>query len=188
MCIRDRYKSFFLALKKQKLFRHISKSQLKSFLLLVFILLSSSLSAQDYFQQRVEYTISAKLNDTKHSLSCFETIIYTNNSSQDLNELYFHLWPNAYKDEGTPLAESFYIDGLTTMLNLKKKDSGYIDSLDFQVNGERVKWLLLKDSIDICKIKLNSPLAPGASLTLTTPFYVKLPLSLIHISEPTRPY
>jgi len=152
---------------------------IKFCLQLLFICFASRSQAQEYFQQKVDYTITAELNDIKHSLSCFQTIVYTNNSPYELNEMYIHLWPNAYKNETTPLAKSFYLDGFTTMLNLKKKDSGYIDSLDFQVDGERVTWTLLKDSIDICKIKLNKALAPGASLRLTTPFHVQLPSAKI---------
>jgi hypothetical protein len=132
-------------------------------------------SGQEYFQQKVEYTISVSLDDQKHMLRGFETLVYTNNSPDELKELYLHLWPNAYKDETTPLAQSFYMDGLTTMLNLKKERSGFIDSLDFQVNGDKVKWNLLNDSIDICIITLNAGLASGASLTLTTPFRIKIP-------------
>ncbi len=144
----------------------------------VFVLLflyTSILSAREYFQQRVDYTINAGLDDQQHSLSCFESIVYTNNSPDELSELYIHLWPNAYKDETTPLAGSFYMDGISTMLQLKKENNGYIDSLDFQVDGERVSWALLRDSIDICRIKLKKPLASGKSLTLSTPFHVKLP-------------
>ncbi len=157
-----------------------SLKQIRSLaLLLLFSFTTLSAAAQGYFQQKVDYSIEASLNDTKHELSCFLSLIYTNNSPNELKELYIHLWPNAYKDENTPLARSFYMDGLTTMLNLKKKDSGYIDSLDFQVNGEKVSWTLVTDSIDICKIKLNAPLASGKNLTLSTPFHVKIPSAKI---------
>lgn len=155
-------------------------SNLKSiFVLVIFMCFTFSVNAQAYFQQKVEYSIDVKLDDKKHELSCNLSLVYTNNSPDELKELYIHLWPNAYKDENTPLARSFYIDGFTTMLNLKKKDSGYIDSLNFQVNGEEVSWNLINDSIDICRIKLNKALAPGTSLTLSTPFHVKIPSAKI---------
>ncbi len=167
---------YFVRIQKKLTGRKNSSHYFRRIYLLVLGTFSSlSVAAQEYFQQKVEYTISVKLNDTKHELSCFQSLVYTNNSPNVLKELYIHLWPNAYKDENTPLARSYYLDGFTVMLNLKKEKSGYIDSLDFQVNGEKVSWNLLPDSIDICKIKLNQDLAPGASLTLTTPFHIKIP-------------
>ena len=54
-------------------------------------------------------------------------------------------------------------------------DYGYIDSIDFKINGKAVKWELLKDSIDICIIYLNEKLLSGNSITITTPFRVKIP-------------
>ena len=54
-------------------------------------------------------------------------------------------------------------------------DKGYIDSLDFKVNGETVKWELDAQHIDIAKIHLKSPLQPGQKITVSTPFKIKIP-------------
>ena len=47
------------------------------------------------------------LNDNKHELSADEVLVYKNNSSTVLNDLYFHLYPNAYKDNNTFLEKKF---------------------------------------------------------------------------------
>lgn len=52
---------------------------------------------------------------------------------------------------------------------------GYIDSLNFRVNNEQVKWNFLVDTVDICKIILNEKLLPGKTITISTPFFVKMP-------------
>ena len=52
---------------------------------------------------------------------------------------------------------------------------GYIDSLDFKVEGNQVQWDLLPGFPDICKIILNTPLKPGDTIYITTPFHVKIP-------------
>lgn len=142
---------------------------------LILILFSNFLSAQSYFQQEVNYTISVKLDDVKNELKADESIEYINNSPNTLTSIYMHLWPNAYKDHTTALAKQFLEDGNTKYYFAKDDEHGYIDQIDFKINGQPAKWELLKDSIDICKLFLNEPLKSGSKITITTPFHVKIP-------------
>ena len=71
--------------------------QLKVAKLLLMLLVTQVVSAQDYFQQEVNHVIQVKLNDKNHTLSAFEEIEYINNSPNSLDTIYMHLWPNAYK-------------------------------------------------------------------------------------------
>ncbi len=153
----------------------------KTLFLFILSLLSFLFSAhaQTYFQQEVNYTINVKLNDVKSELSASEIINYKNNSPTPLSFIYMHLWPNAYRDNSTPLAKQLLEDGNTKLYYAKDDDFGYIDSLDFKVNDKSVQWQYVKDSIDICKLELNEPLQPGASITITTPFHVKIPSATI---------
>ncbi len=75
--------------------------------LLFILLLCPILFAQDknYFQQDVAYTIDITLNPKEHTYSGTEQLIYTNNSTDELNIIWLHLYPNAYKDESTPFAK-----------------------------------------------------------------------------------
>lgn len=52
---------------------------------------------------------------------------------------------------------------------------GYVDSLDFKINGEKIAWKLDEQNIDICKLFLNKPLIPNDTIIITTPFFVKIP-------------
>ncbi|MCF8296301.1 MAG: M1 family metallopeptidase [Saprospiraceae bacterium] len=131
----------------------------------------------DYFQQYVEYTIHVELDDNLHELNGIESVIYFNNSPDSLSFLYFHLWPNAYKDDETALAKQILSMGKDEFYFSEPEDKGFIDDLDFQVNEEKVRWELDKTNIDICKIYLNKPLKSGESIRITTPFHVKLPKS-----------
>ena len=75
------------------------------YVMAIFISLSTfSATAQDYFQQEVDYEIRVQLNDRNHTLSGFEKIEYTNNSPDELEFIYFHIWPNAYRNNQTTLA------------------------------------------------------------------------------------
>jgi hypothetical protein len=55
------------------------------------------------------------------------------------------------------------------------KDKGYIDSLAFTSNGQKLKTEADKENIDIIKVLLPQPLAPGEKIKLQTPFFVKIP-------------
>ena len=46
----------------------------------LFALSVTFAQTQDYFQQKVDYDITVKLDDDNHTLSAYEKIIYTNNS------------------------------------------------------------------------------------------------------------
>ena len=128
-----------------------------------------------YFQQQVDYSIEVSLNDTEHSLKGFETFTYKNNSSQTLDKLFIHLWPNAYKNSKTAMSKQKFRQGDFFMLWAKPTAKGYIDSLDFKVNNTPAKWDYFEDQEDIAVLTLPQPLAPGASITVSTPFFVKLP-------------
>lgn len=151
----------------------------KAVFFFILLLYPTLFQAQSYFQQDVNYTINVKLNDVKHELNAFEIISYKNNSPAPLSFIYMHLWPNAYKDNNTPLAKQLLEDGSKIMYYAKADDLGYIDSIDFKVNDKTARWELLKDSIDICKIYLNEELKPGATISISTPFHVKIPSAKI---------
>ena len=151
------------------------KNFYRSLLLVLGIILPFKATSQSYFQQRANYDIRVTLNDHKHELSGYETIEYTNNSPDTLSFLYFHLWPNGYSGNKTALAkELIKRDGKSKLFN-DPAIKGYIDSLDFNVENQGIKWSLLEGFPDICKLFLNNPLKPGDSIRITTPFHLKIP-------------
>ncbi len=143
----------------------------------IFLLqvLPFSLFAQSYFQQEVNYEIHVSLDDVKHRLHAFETIEYTNNSPSTLTYIWFHLWPNAYKDGKTALSKQMRADDDLELFFSNPNDRGWIDSLDFKVDGNSVRMELDERNKDICRIFLNEPLAPGQSIRISTPFRVQIP-------------
>ncbi|MEP7168193.1 MAG: M1 family peptidase, partial [Bacteroidota bacterium] len=79
---------------------------MKRFLFWTFYLLLLTFNSfSQYFQQEVNYKINVSLNDKSHELNAYETIEYINNSPAALNEIWFHLWANAYKDNSTALVK-----------------------------------------------------------------------------------
>jgi len=145
----------------------------KNFLLI--IVLTSYCIADNYFQQDVSYDIEVTLNDTDRTLTAFEKLTYKNNSSDTLEFIWFHLWPNAYKSDSSAMAKQFIRLGSTRFLYTKEKNRGYIDSLDFSVDGVNATWEYHNDWIDVAKLILPESLLPGKTILIETPFFVKLP-------------
>lgn len=141
-----------------------------------------------YWQQGVKYDIHATLDDSAHYLSGNITIEYTNNSPERLSYLYFHLWPNAYKNENTAFAKQFLEIGKADFHYAPAEDYGYIDSLNFTVNDIPVTLQYDSTNIDIAKIILNRPLEVGEKTTIRTPFRVKIPASFSRMGHTGQSY
>ena len=73
------------------------------------------------------------------------------------------------------MAKQFIRLGSTRFLYTKEKDRGYIDSLDFSVDGVSAAWDYHSEWIDVARVFLPKPLFPGKTITIETPFFVKLP-------------
>ncbi len=144
---------------------------------LVTALLVSGFTAagQEYWQQRVDTRIEVTLDDQQHYLRGFEELNYQNNSPDTLRHLYVHLWPNAYQHDHTQYAEQQYRNGNTDFYYAREQERGFIDSLDFTIDGRQVLYFSTEYTPDIARIDLPAPLPPGGSMTITTPFRVKLP-------------
>jgi hypothetical protein len=150
---------------------------------LVFLLFITTIAfAQNRFiklnqanwQQHVSYKIEVKLADETNTLIGNISMVYTNNSPNDLTEIYMHLWPNAYSSRNTAFAKQHLENGKTDFYFAKPDEQGSIDSLNFKVNNAKINWNLTND-VDIALLTLNEPLKPGQYITISTPFYVFLP-------------
>lgn len=127
------------------------------------------------WQQQVNYNIDVTLNDKENTLIGFQKIEYINNSPDTLYFIWFHIWPNAYKNENTVLSDQLISKGNTRLYFARENEKGYINRLNFEINGETA---LIEDHpahIDIVRLLLPEPLAPGKSVVIQSSFHVKLP-------------
>ncbi|MBA2562053.1 MAG: M1 family metallopeptidase, partial [Chitinophagaceae bacterium] len=154
----------------------------KIFLVYVFLcqlLLSLSkdtyCQVNNYFQQQVNYNIDVSLNDADNTLNGFIKIDYTNNSPDTLQYIWFHLWPDAYKNDRTAFSDQLLENGRTDFYFSDNDKRGYINRLEFKVNGLTARLIDHPQYIDIAKLLLPALLIPGQTITITTPFHVKLP-------------
>ena len=88
-----------------------------------------------YWQQEVNYNIDVALNDQNNTLKGFLKLDYTNNSPDKLDFIWFHLWPNAYKNDRTAFSDQLLENGNTKFYFSSKEEKGYINRLDFKVDN-----------------------------------------------------
>ena len=171
---------------------------MKNFLACCWLLLPCWAAAQSlspspknstpYWQQQVSYSIEVTLDDKQHLLTGREELVYTNNSPDALPFIWFHLWPNAYCDDNTAFARQQLRNGSRKFHFAGPEQRGYIDQLDFQVNGQPAKLEPDPNNPDMAKLVLPQRLAPGASATISTPFRVKIPDSFSRFGHVEQSY
>lgn len=140
-----------------------------------YTVLYAQQQTQSEWQQHVSYSIDAKLNDEDHTLQSHISMVYTNESPSELREIYMHLWPNAYSSNTTAFARQELGNKSLDFHYSEASERGSITGLAFKVDGELVEWEEYNKHPDIAVIKLNKPLASGASIVIETPFTVKVP-------------
>ena len=95
-----------------------------------------------------------------------------------MEEIYLHLYPNAFKDENSTMAKEFKADNY--MHRVDSQDRGYLDIQQLQIvrRTETIDWEsvgLSAYEIDdtILKAKLPDPLPPGGELLIELTFYAE---------------
>lgn len=155
--------------------------------IILFIFSGKFLTQQQYFQQEVNTYIEVELDDVNHFLHAYEKIEYVNNSDDVLNKMIIHVWPNAYKDNSSAMANQLDEDGEVDFHFADAEDRGYIDSMNFTFNGQEILYTYFEGNKDILEFKLREPIQPGDTIIIKTPFRVKIPQGIYsrlgHIGE-----
>ncbi len=124
------------------------------------------------WQQYVAYTISANLDTERKFLDCIEYVTYHNNSPSPLDTIYFHLYPNAYRDDHTVFAREAKMIPFSKNPGLSSKDRGFIEIYGVTVNADS---LFYRIDETIMAVALPGTLMPGDSLTMNISCGVQIP-------------
>jgi hypothetical protein len=128
-----------------------------------------------YWQQKVNYNIDVTLNDIDKTLDGIVYIHYYNNSPDTLYYIWINLSANAYKNDRTAYSDQLIENGRTDFYFSDDDKRGYINRLNFTVNGAIAATEAHPQYQDYIKLILPKPIAPHDSTTIETPFHVKLP-------------
>ena len=117
-------------------------------------------SKSEYWQQDVDYTINAKLDEKEEIISGKVEIIYTNNSPHALNELFFNLYQNAFIKESY-LSDLQEANGNKVRFGKWEEAGKGNEILSLKVDGE-----IVKTEIDgsIMKAWLKKPMQPNTNI------------------------
>ena len=144
---------------------------MKKLTLIVFSLFSTSILAQ-YWQQKVDYTMSVRLDTETAVYTGSQKLVYTNNSPETLKKIFYHLYFNAFHPEsdmairlknGGDKNRRFEIN----LDTLSADQSGYLKVSNLKQDGKLVQT---KESGTILEVTLNEPLASGQSTVLDLEF------------------
>jgi aminopeptidase N len=119
-----------------------------------------------YWQQDVHYTIKANIDETKDRINASEKLVYWNNSPDDLNELYFHLYQNAFQPESYCAELHEQNNGDPYYGRYERKKLGTVVK-NLTIDGKSVETEL---DNTILKVFLNEPLKSGESITIEMDF------------------
>src|SRR5687767_8956385 len=145
------------------------------FLMICVLHLRDAKAHGEYWQQDVRYNIEVSLNDIEHTLDGVISINYRNNSPDTLAFIWFHIWPNAFKNDKTAFSEQLLRNGKTAFYFSKPEQKGYINKLNFKSGSVSLEMEDHPSYIDVVKVLLHEPLLPGQDRDISTAFHVKLP-------------
>ena len=178
------------------------------FLTLAFIVSSLHSEKNGYWHQDVEYVMEITLLDSVQQLSGKTKVTYTNQSPDSLNEIFMHLYPNAFQigsvkyreylnNYGRSYRAKFFKDGL----------DGYESRIvihSFSISQQK-EDMLYEYHIDdtILKADLSRPLFPGDKIRIDIGWthhvgdqieragyvdgqYNMAPVSYTHLTLPTK--
>ncbi len=121
----------------------------------------------DYWQQRLEYQITARLDEPRGVLGGGETIRYHNNSPDTLHTFSLHLYLNAFRP-GSRWADADSAEGRRRFNDLKDPDFGFNRIANVRTGGQVLTpiYPFAPDST-IVRFALPFAVAPGDSFTVS---------------------
>ncbi|MDP2386295.1 MAG: M1 family metallopeptidase [Bacteroidota bacterium] len=119
-----------------------------------------------YWQQDVFYNLKASVNDCTDVVTGNEELTYWNNSPDELNYVYFHLYANA-NTKDSYLADLYKNNNYHLKFGKYRKDNLGTEVTKMQVDGKDLKTEL---DNTILKVWLDKPLKAGDSITFNIDF------------------
>ena len=148
-----------------------------------------SADAQPLSPRNANYTIDVTLDARARTLNARETLVWTNITSASTDELQFHLYYNAWRnDESTWMREHTLTSWWQRASTQRADDRAAIDISSFAIKGGAIAPADLtkqmrfiapddgnKDDRTVISVALPEPIDPGETLTIDISFTAKIP-------------
>ena len=150
---------------------------IKNILFLISFFVMAPILFSQYWQQKADYEIEIELDVSSAQFKGKQRILYTNNSPEILNKVFYHLYFNAFRP-GSEMAER-----QKSSLDINKRFKVIIDSIGpksygkIQVKNLKQNGILLNPffSETILEVPLANPILPGESAVLDLEFSGQVP-------------
>lgn len=142
-------------------------------------MLCSGLAGQNW-QQRANYTIEINMNVEQHQFSGSQTITYFNNAPDTLQQVFFHLYFNAFQPQSMMDVRSRNLpdpDGRIKdrISKLEPDEVGYHNIAKLEQNGKELEFVVEQT---VLQASLEQPLAPGDSAQFYLQYQSQVPVQI----------
>ncbi|MBT8272444.1 MAG: M1 family metallopeptidase [Bacteroidia bacterium] len=159
----------------------------------VFMLVScvgtTNLSAQEsmssqkpngYWQQHVDYTMEIDMDVKSNTYKGIQKLVYTNNSPDTLNRVFYHLYFNAFQPgsemdvRARSIADPDPRIG-DRIVQLKPDEIGFINVSSLKQNGVELR----RETVGtVLEVELAKPIMPGEKVTFDMVFDAQIPVQI----------
>lgn len=152
-----------------------------SFLPLLFTFLTISLWAQpDRWQQKALYEMEIDFDVKKHQFDGKQKLVYTNNSPDKLNKVFYHLYFNAFQPGSMMDVRSRMLPDSDPRVGgristLKPEEIGYLRATSLKRDGKAIQF---EEVGTILEVTLNEPIQPGETTTFEMEFKGQVPVQI----------
>jgi len=156
---------------------------MKKLVSITFLLIINVAFAQNtnsYWQQHVNYTMQIDMDVKKHQYQGKQELVYTNNSPDTLQKVFYHLYFNAFQPGSEMDVRSRTIKDPDRRVGdriskLKDDEIGYINVNSLKQDN---KILDYKVEGTVLEVELDQPILPGQSTTFKMKFDAQVPLQI----------
>ena len=133
-----------------------------------------------YWQQHVDYKMDIDMDVKTYQYNGKQTLVYTNNSPDVLNRVYYHLYFNAFQPGSEMDVRSRTIADPDTRVGdriskLQPNEIGYLKVNSLKQNGVSLKYETVGT---ILEVVLNKPIQPSESVTFEMDFDGQVPVQI----------
>lgn len=155
------------------------------FLLIFFIVFSSHSQTinkkhPSYWQQKADYKMVIEMDVKTYQYKGTQQLIYTNNSPDVLDKVFFHLYNNAFQPNSEMDIRSRTIADpdrrvRDRIFHLKPNEIGYTNIKSLKQNGVDVKYKVVGT---ILEVTLNTPIKPNTETVFDMEFEAQVPVQI----------
>ncbi|UFH36173.1 M1 family metallopeptidase [Flavobacterium acetivorans] len=145
-----------------------------------------------YWQQHADYKMDVVMDVKNYQYKGKQELVYTNNSSDTLRKVYYHLFNNAFqpgsemdarlhniKDPDARMVNKVNVDGkevkVSRIESLKPNEIGYLKISNFKQDGVAATT---KTVGTILEVNLAKPILPNSKTTFTLDFDGQVPVQI----------